>query len=585
MHDEHEKNAQKNSRSEDTPALIDRRSLLRGAAALTVGGLGAPVALAQVAGAPAAPSATSTAEPAPEPAGASRLDAQTSRIARWAGPAPGDWVRAHPGTDHDVVIVGGGQSGVAIAHGLRRMGVGRVEVIDQAEPGQAGIWRTIARMHQLRTPKTLMPGPEAGNVALSFRAWYETLNGAAAFDALDRIPRLAWADYLDWFQRATETNVRYRTRLLEIEPQGGVLRLHLESDGARRIETTRKLVLANGYAGAGGPNLPDFMRALPPAVWTHTTGRIPVETLRGKVVAVIGAGASAFDAAAVALEGGAKEVHLFNRRAYIDYQSPAAPAASRPAPTSSRPAPTPSDPAPTPSRSAPTSTRPAPSPSPVERGYPNVRELTYELPDVMRWRNFLLGDRRVASVPLDSLERAVDFKGFHIHMSTSLTDVAVGGNGKVAAKAGGRTMRFDYVIAGTGYRIDLAAQPELVRIHDSIALWRDRYRPQPGEENRAGEAHPYLGPGFEFQPREGTGAEYLRNIHCFNLAAELSFGVPVGDVPSMAYHPRLVAAIARDLYLESVDAAAHERYINAPLVPPDPAPYERAVEGRTREVA
>ena len=82
-----------------------------------------------------------------------------------------------------------------------------------------------------------------------------------------------------------------------------------------------------------------------------------------------------------------------------------------------------------------------------------------------------------------------------------------------------------------------------------------------------------------------AGAEYLRNIHCFNLAGELSFGIPVGDVPSMVYHPRLVSAIARDLYLDSVDAAAHERYINAPLVPPDPAPYQRAVEGQAKAVA
>jgi cation diffusion facilitator CzcD-associated flavoprotein CzcO len=155
----------------------------------------------------------------------------------------------------------------------------------------------------------------------------------------------------------------------------------------------------------------------------------------------------------------------------------------------------------------------------------------------------------------------------------------------VVAKAGASKMRFDYLIAGSGYRIDLAAQPELARIHDSIALWRDRYRPAPGEENAAGANHPYLGAGFQFLPRQQDGADFLRNIHCFNLAAELSFGIPVGDIPSMAYHPRLVAAIACDLYLESVDGAAHERYLNAPLVPPDPAPYQRAVEGSAQKVA
>jgi cation diffusion facilitator CzcD-associated flavoprotein CzcO len=534
----------------DAPGRIDRRSFFRGAAMLTVGGLSAPAALAQ---APA---------PRSEPAAATgravaggELDAQTSRTLRWAGRDPADWVRARAGIDHNVVIVGGGQSGVAIAYGLKRKGVGRVDVIDQAEPGNAGIWRSIARMHQLRTPKTMMPGPEAGNVALSFRAWYETLNGPEAFDALDRIPRLAWADYLAWFQEVTDTQVRYRTRLLEIEPQGDVLRLHLEADGARRVETTRKLVLANGYAGAGGPNVPDFVRSLPSAVWTHTTGRIPVETLARKVVGVIGAGSSAFDAAAVALESGAAEVHLFNRRSYIEYQGQAPQSPPRPA---------------------------AP---PVDRGYPNVLELAYQLPDVVRWRNFLLGDRRVASVPLDSVERVVAFNGFHIYLDTSLSDVTLAGNGKVVAKAGRQTFRFDHVIAATGYRIDLAAQPELARIHEGVALWRDRYRPAPGEESTAGGNHPYLGAGFEFLPREETGAEFLRNIHCFNLAAALSFGIPVGDVPSMVDHPRLVLAIARDLYLEGVDTAAHERFINAPLVPPDPAPYQRAVEGNAREVA
>ena len=379
---------QENAPTEATPLQIGRRGFLRGAAALTVGSLGAAANLER-------PRAQPAAAP-PVAAAAQALDEQTRRAQRWIGRDPGDWVRARTGVDHNVVIVGGGQSGLSIAYGLRRKGVGRVEVIDRAPPGQAGIWRTTARMHQLRTPKTLA-GPELGNPALSFRAWYETLHGAAAFDALDRIPRLAWADYLDWFQQATGTTVRHGTRLVEIEPAGDVLRLHLESNGARTVETTRKLVLANGYAGAGGPNVPDFVSALPASVWTHTTGALRAEALDGKVVGIIGAGSSAFDAAAVALESGASEVHLFSRRSYIDYPAPPSPQAA----------------------------------PPPDRGYPNMLELSYELPDVVRWRNFLLGDRRVASVPLDSIERAVAFDNFHVHLNSSLTDVAAAGNGRI----------------------------------------------------------------------------------------------------------------------------------------------------------
>ena len=520
---------------ETAPSQIDRRGFFRGAAALTVGGFGAAAEVVT-------PNAQ-TKRAAPELADAAEhLDEQTENALRWIGRDPADWVRPRAGVDHNVVIVGGGQSGLSIAYGLRRKGVGRVTVIDRAAPGETGIWRSIARMHQLRTPKT-MAGPELGNAALSFRAWYETLHGTSAFDALDRIARTDWADYLDWFQRVTGTMVRYRTRLLEIEPQGDLLRLHLESDGVSRVETARKVVLANGYAGAGGPNVPEFIRALPADLWTHTTGNIPFEALAGKVVGVVGAGSSAFDAAAVALESGAAEVHMFSRRSYIDYPAPPAPQAA----------------------------------PPPDRGYPNVSELAYELPDIVRWRNFLLGDRRVASVPLDSIQRAVEFDNCHFHLNSNLSDVARSGDGKVSGKVGSKNFQFDHLIAATGYRIDLAAQPELARIHEAIALWRDRYKPGAGDESAAGAAHPYLGAGFEFLPRNATGAAYLRNVHCFNLAAALSFGVPVGDVPSVVDQPRLVAAIARDLYVEGVDTTAHERFINSPLTAPSAAPYESAV--------
>jgi len=523
---------------DDVPSPIDRRDFFRGAAALTVGGIAAATEIA-------APEAQTAA--APEPAAAAQqLEEQTQSAQRWIGRDPADWVKPRPGVDHNVVIVGGAQSGLSIAYGLKRKGVGRVEVIDRAAPGEAGIWRTIARMHQLRTPKTL-GGPELGNPALSFRAWYETLNGTTSFDALDRIPRTAWADYIDWFQQTTGTTVRYRTRLIEIEPQGDLLRLHLEQDGAPRTVTARKVVLANGYAGAGGPNVPEFIRALPPNLWTHTTGNIPFDALAGKIVGVVGAGSSAFDAAAVALESGAAEVHLFSRRSYIDYPALPSPQA-------------------------------APAPAP-DRGYPNLLEMSYELPDVVRWRNFVLGDRRVASVPFDSLERAVAFDNFRIHLNSSLSDVAAAG-GKVTGKVGSKSFSFDHLVAATGYRIDLPLQPELKRIHEAIATWGDRFKPSPGDENAAGAAHPYLGAGFEFLPRGATGAEYLRNIHCFNLGAALSFGIPVGDVPSVVDQPRLISAIARDLYVEGVDVAANQRFVNTPLTGPSSAPYEKAVATR-----
>jgi hypothetical protein len=302
-------------------------------------------------------------------------------------------------------------------------------------------------------------------------------------------------------------------------------------------------VFANGFAGAGGPNVPDIVRQLPPQVWTHTASAIQFDALAGKSVAVLGAGASAFDAAATALEHGAAEVHLYSRRPFVDYQGGAPALAAAP---------------------------------PLDRGYPNFNELFYELPDEIRWRSYLQRRRRVASVPLDSLQRAVAFSNFHLHLNSPWTQTGVA-HGKVVVTVAGRTRRFDHVIAATGYAIDLSTQPELAQIHGAILRWGDHYRPPGGEEDAAGAKSPYLGAGFEYLPQAGANADYLRNIHCFNLAAQMSYGLPVGDIPSTVMHPRLIEAVAKALFVDHVDVAAQKRFSEAPQVPPDPAPYQKAI--------
>src|SRR5437588_9544699 len=121
-------------------------------------------------------------------------DAQAREALRLIGPDPQNWVPDHAGTDHNVVIVGGGQSGCAFAFALRRAGIGRVSVIDMAEDeARAGVWLNAARMNILRTPKTLA-GPELGIPALSFQSWWEARHGRDSYAAMARIPRHAWAE-------------------------------------------------------------------------------------------------------------------------------------------------------------------------------------------------------------------------------------------------------------------------------------------------------------------------------------------------------------------------------------------------------
>ncbi|HEY4174367.1 MAG TPA: NAD(P)/FAD-dependent oxidoreductase, partial [Rhodopila sp.] len=76
------------------------------------------------------------------------LDFAATQALRLIGPDPRNWVPDRPNIDHNVVLVGGGQTGSALAFALRRSGIGKVSVIDAApDQDRAGIWLTAARMN------------------------------------------------------------------------------------------------------------------------------------------------------------------------------------------------------------------------------------------------------------------------------------------------------------------------------------------------------------------------------------------------------------------------------------------------------
>lgn len=174
-------------------------------------------------------------------------DAEALRYLGYLGPDPANWVPTRGGIDYDVVIVGGGQFGVSMAHALRRASISNVLVIDAEREGGQGVWCDKARMRTLRTQKTAF-GPEQNNPVLSFLAWFAARNGAEAFQQMGRIPRLIWADYLDWLRGILKVEVSYETRLVNVAPDGEGLRLILEYAGKTRELTARKLILATGLA-------------------------------------------------------------------------------------------------------------------------------------------------------------------------------------------------------------------------------------------------------------------------------------------------------------------------------------------------
>ncbi len=136
-----------------------------------------------------------------------------------------------------------------------------------------------------------------------------------------------------------------------------------------------------------------------------------------------------------------------------------------------------------------------------------------------------------------------------MHLNSSLSDVSVAGNGKVTGKVGSQALRFDHLIAATGYRIDLAAQPELARIHEvdrAVArpVSAERRRRERGGQRSTPISAQASSSCRATRPARNTCATFTASIS----RRALSFGIPVGDVPSVVDQPRLILAIARDLY-------------------------------------
>lgn len=221
----------------------------------------------------------------------------------------------------DVLVVGAGQSGLAIGFGLLRSQVTNFVVLDKAEEGQEGPWLTYARMPTLRSPKHFT-GPDLDIPSLTYQSWHEASFGRANWEQLDRIPRGHWFDYLTWFRRMVDVPVRNGCDVLDIAPaENGLLAAIVQSASGTETLYARKIVLATGQEGMGNWIMPEPLRHLPSSLCV--TGNQPVDfaALRGKRVVVIGAGASAFDNAATALEAGA-EVHLLCRRAEVQTVQP-----------------------------------------------------------------------------------------------------------------------------------------------------------------------------------------------------------------------------------------------------------------------
>jgi cation diffusion facilitator CzcD-associated flavoprotein CzcO len=426
------------------------------------------------------------------------------------------WLTPRMGPDGlpalDVLIVGAGQSGIATAFGLKRSRVDNVLVVDRAPYGQEGPWVTFARMQTLRSPKDFT-GPDLDIPSLTYQSWHEARYGADHWAALGLITREDWNDYLLFVRKATQVAVENETELLSLDDAGGLVAARLKGPGGERTVFARKVVLATGQDSTGRWWMPDFVERLPAGLRAHAADPIDFAALEGKVVAVLGAGASAFDNAATALEAGARAVHLFCRRLEPQVIQPYRWI--------------------------------------TFRGF--MKHLA-DLDDAWRWRfmSRVLGLRE--GFPQATYDRCAGHPNFVLHTGAPWTDAREEG-GRVILGTPHGEFAADFVICGTGIAMDFGARPELAAFRDNILTWGDRHAPPEGERDDRLAAFPYLSPGYQLMEREPGRTPWLSHIHLFSIASTMSFGPSGSSINAMTTAvPRLVDGITRGLFGEDVEA-------------------------------
>jgi cation diffusion facilitator CzcD-associated flavoprotein CzcO len=488
----------------------------------------------------------------PLPDAAARLDALAARvhddlavldypIMPWVTPR-----QAPDGSTHvwDVLIAGAGQGGLATAFALRREKVDNVLLVDRAAPGQEGPWVTYARMLTFRSPKHVT-GPDLGIASLTPRAYYTARFGEAAWERLGKYPRQTWQDYLDWYRATLDLPVRNHTDVRRIEPVGELFRVHVRAtgpDGLEGVVWARKVVLATGIEGNGDWRLPDLdLASIPRDRYSHTNWVFDVAALRGQRIAVLGAGASAFDTAAALLEAGAAEVTQFVRRADIPNVNPA---------------------------------------RWMERaGF--LRHFA-DMDDLTRWRWMRILFLRAGPPTQDGINRCAAFANYRLRKGTTWRRASYDGAAITLEASDGSIGRYDFLVVGTGYVIDVRRRPELADFADQIALWQDRFTPPAGEANAVVAGFPYLGPDLSFQERTPGTAPFLANIHNFTYSATASVGYSGASLTGMKYGlQRMLSGITRSLWLQDQAAAlaAMQAYdeVDLDVTPLDPHAGQVAV--------
>lgn len=446
--------------------------------------------------------------------GAIGLEALEERLKAdlaWLNLPPAAWLppMAHAdGAVLDIAVVGAGMGGLAVAGALRLLGL-HATLFDKAPRDFEGPWATTALMETLRSPKQVS-GPALDLPALSFYAWYQAQFGRAAWEALDKIPRLQWADYLGWYRRVLGLDVRSQHEVKAVRPRPDhVVELTIERANQSQTVLARRVVLALGLDAFGGPLIPDFVNGLPRDKWSHSIDPLDYGRLAGKRVGVVGGSAGAMDCAGTALEAGAARVDLLVRRPdfpRINYAKGA--------------------------------------------GNPGFQYGYNWLPDEWKLRFAHFTAAVGFPPPRASVLRVSRHANAHFHFGSPVEQVTLV-NDRLLVSTPRGNFEFDHLILATGFRLDWATHPEFASFSGEVKTWADTFTPPAVTELPELAATPYLSNTFQFEGKVPGCCPGLEQIYCFCFPSTLSNGHVTGLIPGVSIGAKRIAeALASSLYNE-----------------------------------
>lgn len=199
-----------------------------------------------------------------------------------------------------VVVIGAGPYGLSVAAHLRGRGIPA-----QVFGDPMAFWRRMPTGMFLKSPWTASSLSDPSG-AFSLDRYVE----AGLAPRTEPIPLPYFLNYTQWFQRNLVQEID-PTVVQSLSLNGTGLRLGL-SDG-RTLEAGR-VVVAIGIQPF--TYIPDFARDLPPELASHSLAHSDFSRFRGRSVAVVGAGQSGLESAALLHEAGV-QVELITRRQII----------------------------------------------------------------------------------------------------------------------------------------------------------------------------------------------------------------------------------------------------------------------------